>query len=409
MTEKNIPMLESGKDFFVDLGEIEEGVTGEKRAKMRRGLWRAYLVTSSVIFLAVIAVIGIYFIGRAPHHSFADNVAQLILNVKFANVKSDEPIIETDTPDENSPESEGIPDIPSGATDSETEPPTEDEPHDFYDSLYTFDHSLVPEGHKAIIPMDLSLSSYGVTYINNFTGYSPDTEGLLRASLGGSEFLPLSVNTAPLVLIIHTHGREGFCDEGAISYVDNGGDIARSEDGEGSVSLLGALMAERLNEKGISTIHAEDIHDISYKDSYKRSAETVAKYLQKYPSIKLVIDVHRDSIMTSSGDLVRPVTLVNGMETAQVMCVVGSDWGGDECKNWQNNLSLALKIREKLNAKYNNLCRPTSLRSTTYNQEMSSYSLLVEIGACGNSYTEAARATELVADSLAEIIKNIPK
>ena len=120
-----------------------------------------------------------------------------------------------------------------------------------------------------------------------------------------------------------------------------------------------------------------------------------------------MIDLHRDSVVKSTGELVRPVTAVDGEAVAQVMCVVGSDWGGQENPNWQGNLSLALKLREELNQKYQNLCRPAYLRASTYNQELAPYSLLLEVGASGNSLAEAKRSASLIADALAKFIPEL--
>lgn len=274
-------------------------------------------------------------------------------------------------------------------------------------SIYDFDYSKVPEGETPIIPMDLSLSSEGSTYIYNSTGYSPDLKALLASDLSkNSNPLYISNTQAPLVLILHTHGTEAYSKDGAISYLDNGGEIARSENTSQNVVAVGAVMSEILNQNGIPTLHCTLMHDqLQYKDSYSRAEATIKQYLEKYPSIKLVIDLHRDAVIKSSGELVRPVSTVDSKPTAQVMCVVGSDWGGDDCPSWQNNLSLALRLRDSLNSKYGNLCRPTYLRSSTYNQELAPYSLLLEVGACGNSLEEAQRAAELVAIELIPLIK----
>ena len=287
-----------------------------------------------------------------------------------------------------------------------TEPlPEEREPMTL-EALYSFDLSAVPEGQKAIIPMDLSLYSNGVTYINNQTGYTPDTELLLKRELNTDVSLEsLGASDCPQVLIIHTHGTEAFLEDGAISYLDDGGELARSEDKTKNVVALGEQMANILNEKGIMTVHCSFMHDsVGYRNSYARAEQTIKEYLENYPTIKLVIDLHRDGVVRSTGELVRPVTLVDGEAAAQVMCVVGSDFGGEEYPSWQNNLSLALKLRNELNGEYVNLCRPTELRSNTYNQEFSKYSLLLEIGSCANSFEEAIRTTELVAKALVNII-----
>lgn len=275
-------------------------------------------------------------------------------------------------------------------------------------SIYDFDYSKVPEGETPIIPMDLSLSSGDKTYIYNSTGYSPDTKALLTSSFKGISNAPIYIadTKAPLVLIVHTHGTEAYSKNGAISYLDNGSEIARSENISQNVVSVGAVMADILNKNGIPTLHCTIMHDkIQYKDSYARAEATIKEYLAKYPSIKLVIDLHRDSVVKSSGELVRPVTLVNSEPTAQVMCVVGSDWNGEACPSWQNNLALALKLRDALNTKYQNLCRPSYLRSSTYNQELAPFSLLLEIGASGNSLEEAKRAAALVAAELIPLIK----
>ncbi len=277
------------------------------------------------------------------------------------------------------------------------------------DSIYDFDYSAVPSGHTPIIPRDLSLTSYGLTYIHNSTGLMPNTEQLLNMKF--EDRIPLeylSASSSPTVLIIHTHGTEGYSAKGAISYLDDGGDIARSTDTEKNVVAVGEALKEALRKKGINSIHCEVMHDEEgYRDAYARSVETVRSYLERYPTIKLVIDLHRDAVISSGGELVRPVTVVEGKAAAQVMCVVGSNWGGEKNENWEANLSLALKLRRELNDGGTNLCRPVYLKSSTYNQELAPYSLLLEIGASGNSLDEAMATAELVADALGKLVKEI--
>ena len=272
--------------------------------------------------------------------------------------------------------------------------------------LYAYDYSLVPYGEIPIVPMDLSLTSYGAKYIHNDTGLSPDTEALLARDLGqknSPEYL--STSSSPKVLIVHTHGTEAYSDDGAISYTEGEGELFRTDDPEKSVVSVGAVIADYLNKQGIPTVHCTILHDkVQYKDSYARAEETIRQYIEKYPSIRLVIDVHRDSIVRASGEVVRPVSLIEGQAAAQLMYIVGSDWGGDENPNWSGNLALALQLREKLNSRHENLCRPVYLRSHTYNQELSPYSLLIEVGSTGNSLVEAQRSAYALAQALAEMV-----
>ncbi len=274
--------------------------------------------------------------------------------------------------------------------------------------LYDFDYSKVPTGCTPIIPMDLSLSSYGSEYINNSTGYSPDIAALIKKKLkDDNSYELLAATSAPEVLIIHTHGTEGYSKDGATYCEGNYSDM-RTTDTTQNVVAVGRTVAEILNENGISTLHCTVMHDsLQYKDSYARAEETVRRYMEEFPSIKLVIDIHRDSIIKSSGEIVRPVAELNGEAAAQLMCVVGSDWAGDTHPNWQNDLSLALKLREKLNDECENICRPVYLKPNTYNQELAPFSLLIEVGAEGNSLIEAQRSAKLLAKTLASLFDEI--
>jgi stage II sporulation protein P len=138
----------------------------------------------------------------------------------------------------------------------------------------------------------------------------------------------------------------------------------------------------------------------SYRESYSRSSESIQKYLEEYPSIKYVFDLHRDSLMRSTGELISAVTSINGSDCAQIMPVVGSGYSG-----WESNMTFALKLREKLNGEFINMCRPACLRASTYNQNMAAVSVLLEIGTSGNTLSEAKNAAILTAKAIADIIK----
>ena len=253
----------------------------------------------------------------------------------------------------------------------------------------------IPENGFPILPMDMSLLSYGKYYIYNDTELSPNV-----SALASKELTDYYRNDAPLVLVIHTHGTESYMPEGAKYYQDDG-EIARSQNTEENMIAVGKEFVRVLEENGIPTLHCTIMHDKeSYRDSYSRSAESIKKYLAEYPSIKYVFDLHRDSLMRSTGELISAVTSINGENCAQVMPVVGSGFSG-----WESNMTFALKLREGLNNEFINLCRPTCLRASTYNQNMSAISVLIEIGTSGNTLPEAKKAAILTARTIAEIIK----
>ncbi|MBQ8208521.1 MAG: stage II sporulation protein P [Clostridia bacterium] len=257
-----------------------------------------------------------------------------------------------------------------------------------------------------IIEMDLSQNRLGEYYIGNETGYDPDIKELLKSEDSIPVFAEAD-SDLPIVLIIHTHGTESYMEEGKSYYADDGSDISRTEDTDKNVVHIGSLMADILNSEGINTLHCEIMHDKdSYQDSYTRAAETIREYLAKYPSIKYVFDVHRDAILKSDGSLVSAVTEIDGESVAQVMTVVGSNYKGANFPDWEKHLSLALKLKSKLDESYESLSRPVYLRGAAYNQQYTPGSLLLEIGTSGNTLAEAERAGEIVAKALAELIKS---
>ncbi len=393
-----------------------EDFANERRQHRRTVYKRWYAIYLSTVILTalMITLLLVFGMGSGNRHlhesltewSFAKNAASFFADLDFPVWKASD----KNTDFENPPAADGddFADTPDGSNGDNTDTePTDTDVSAGVRDLYYFDYSAVPEGHVAIVPMDISLTQYGESYINNSSGYTPDVQALLNKNLSGSGYVPLSAEIGPKVLIIHTHATEGYCPDGAIS-VPEGEDDARSTDTEKNMIAVGRVLADTLTENGVSVAHCTVMHDsVQYKDSYARAEETIKKYLEEYPTIKLVIDLHRDSIFKSGGELVRPVAELDGKAAAQLMCVVGTPWEGDTYPNWQNNLSLALKLRRLLNAECENICRPTYLKSHTYNQEIAPYSLLVEVGASGNSLPEAERSAELLGEKIAELLKMI--
>ncbi len=261
-----------------------------------------------------------------------------------------------------------------------------------------------------IVEIDLSQKALGIEYITNETGYNPNISALLMLDSEIEVYNPKDLSDtekkAPIVLIIHTHGTEAYSEDGSDVFRYYGGDFGRTTDTSKNIVAVGRVMAEVLNEEGISTIHCEIMHDEgAYQTAYTKAAETIKEYLEKYPSIKYVFDIHRDAVIKSDGTVMKPITEINGEKVAQIMSVVGSDYKGGYFPDWEKHLSVALKLREKLNAEQKSLCRPVYLRGATYNEQYSEGGLLIEIGSIGNTLDEAKRAGVITAKMLAEIIK----
>ena len=69
------------------------------------------------------------------------------------------------------------------------------------------------------------------------------------------------------------------------------------------------------------------------------------------------------------------------------------------------NLRLGTAIQEEALRDYPTLMRPLLLRNSRYNQHATTGSLLVEVGAAGNSPEEAALSARLFAESMSNILE----
>ena len=259
----------------------------------------------------------------------------------------------------------------------------------------------IPEGAVIVRGADLSYLSLGEQYYLNETDYAPGIEALLARELD----LSVAATGEPLVLIVHTHTVEAYLPK-ETSYIEGSVSAATySEDAERNMLAVGRVLADQLNENGIPTIQCTRTHTgdgMSLQGAYAREAESVREYLRLYPSIRLVIDLHRDAVMNAEGEYVRTeAPQEDGF--AQVMAVVGSDANGTPC-NWEGNLALALQLRRALNTGDSGLARPVYLRKSSFNQELAEYSLLLEIGTGANTVEEAKRTAQRVGDALSKLI-----
>lgn len=248
----------------------------------------------------------------------------------------------------------------------------------------------VPETEPEQPPLFLAEEAALVELTYNCS-YRPELETLLTRPLDWS----LTDGEGPAVLILHTHGTEAYtCEEGT-SYESSG--AYRTLDEDYNMLCLGRLVARRLEEAGIGVIHDRDLHDYpDYNSSYTNAAASTEALLEKYPSIRLVLDLHRDAADTAYGQMVTECS-IGSERAAQLMIVVGTDDGGRTHPDWEENLSLALKLQILLERENPGICRPMNLTYNRYNQHLGDRALLIEIGAAGNTLREAELAAEALA------------
>jgi len=259
----------------------------------------------------------------------------------------------------------------------------------------------IPEEYQApIIEETMSgqaktgFPSYGAALIKNSTALS-DEEVL--AIMKEEHQLPISTE-GPQVLIYHTHATESY--EPYDSDVYDTRHTWRSIEETENMIAVGKVIANAIEAHGIEVIHDHTLHDYpSYNGSYERSAVTIEAYLEQYPSICVALDIHRDAIQRED-TLVKPVAVINGTKTAQLMLIAGYDDGSLGIPYWKDNLRFGARLQHEMESRYPGLCRPLFFTGRKYNQHLTNASLLFEIGSHGNTLEEALACGQMAGDAI---------
>ncbi len=265
----------------------------------------------------------------------------------------------------------------------------------------TFGSVIIKDGTDyegdAIFVSSVNLARYTKSqkpsiFVINQTKYTINTDQCLASAVSAGSIYA----EGPTVLIYHTHGTESYA--AGDTYEEN--DSFRSEIVTENVVAVGDAFAEELREFGVNVIHDTEMYDIdSYSNSYVNSKRAVKAWLSAYPSIRYVIDIHRDSV-TLSDKQVKLISETDGEKVAQVMTVIGTDESGSDHTGWLKNFTAASHLQSAMNELYPTLARPIYLRTASFNQELSAGAMLIEIGSCGNTVKEAKAAARLAAKAM---------
>lgn len=236
--------------------------------------------------------------------------------------------------------------------------------------------------------------------VKNSSSYTPDIGGLL------SEPLDFSIDSShrAQVLIVHTHTCESYMSDDSSYYYESF--YPRTTDNSKNVVAVGDAITDTLKKNGIGTVHATTQHDLTYDGSYARSWDTIMSMTEKYPDIKVVLDIHRDSMTADDLTKIKPTFTYNGKKCAQIMIMAGHDDGSGDFPTWRENLKFALKLQQTAESMYKGMTRPLYLGDFTYNMNVNSGSLLIEVGTDANTLDEAVRTGEMLANVLTQVLQN---
>ena len=236
--------------------------------------------------------------------------------------------------------------------------------------------------------------------VRNVTSLPNST--LLEESRLAPDF-KIEKNGEPQVLIMHTHATESY-EPYERDFYDSSFN-SRTTDPNMNMAAVGDAIAEQLEAAGIAVLHDTTMHDYpSYNDSYDRSRVTVQNILEENPSIKIVLDIHRDAIERQNGERIAPVAEIDGKNAAQVMIISGCDDGSMNMPNYLKNFRFASLLQQQLESDYQGLTRPILFDYRKYNQDLTTGSILIEVGGHANSVDQAVYSGELIGKSLAKAL-----
>ncbi len=242
---------------------------------------------------------------------------------------------------------------------------------------------------------DIEVISTTIRYYNDPLINSTDLDVDGKALMAMAPAIELSPGEYQ-VLIMHTHATEAYTPAGDDRYEATAD--YRTTDTDHSVVRVGRALAEALEGYGLGVLHDETLYDYpDYNSAYANAAAGIEAWLTRYPSIGMVIDLHRDAF----GDEKAIYKTVSdaGEHAAQIMLVMGSNVNLYH-PNWRDNLALAMSLQGLVTEQYPDLMRPTTLVESRYNQQLTSGSMIMEVGSSGNTMAEAIEAVELFAGAV---------
>lgn len=250
------------------------------------------------------------------------------------------------------------------------------------------------------VGLQLTAEDADLVQLHDLVDYEPDVEQLLLSPLDWD-----LTGDAPKILILHTHGTESYTQQPGEIYEEDSD--YRTFNSSYNMLSIGEELTQVLTAGGISVLHDRTLHDYpSYSGSYDHARETIWAYLDAFPTITMVIDLHRDALDFEQDPQLTTLASVGGNRSAQLMLVAGTDHNVPY-SGWQENLAMGVKLTAVLEKMYPGITRPIQLRPQRFNLDMTPGSLLVEVGANGNTHSEAVTAVRALGAAILAMAQGV--
>ncbi|MEG1996699.1 MAG: stage II sporulation protein P [Oscillospiraceae bacterium] len=357
------------------------------------------LIICPIVYFSMSATLPLLSVALSGIAGLSTSVALFDTNIPFLNkVQSNNTY---DPEEESSSETINSPEYVMQDKPTDAQSVTQQDPP----STVSTQNIPKPENAGTVKPVFYSVEESNIylpvannTFLKNCTTVSRDS---ILGTLKQKPTFKISANKSPEVLIMHTHATEAY-QPLCLDWFDRSYN-SRTTDNTKNTVRVGDEIQKQLELAGIGVIHNATQHDYpSYTGAYERSCATVKDILSKNPSIKVVLDVHRDAIQPNNNTLIAPTAQINGKSAAQVMIISGCDNGKMNMPKYMENLKLSSLLQSQMGADYPGLSRPILFDYRKYNQDLTTGSILLEMGGHGNSLEQAIYSGELVGKALAK-------
>ncbi len=190
------------------------------------------------------------------------------------------------------------------------------------------------------------------------------------------------------IIIYHSHPQESY--------------LLSSKTSKNNIREVGNSLKEELEKKSINVIHINEnsIYNNS-TNAYKVSKKNVENTIEKLNiSPDIIIDIHRDEYYENESD---NWVIIENEKCAQLMFVVSTNH-----ENWFDNLKWAVSIQQKADKLYPGLFKPILIadpKRGTYNQEITKYATIIEVGNNKNTLKESQNSMKYLANVIESVIK----
>lgn len=234
-----------------------------------------------------------------------------------------------------------------------------------------------------------------VSLLTNIFYLKPNKISEQMAYVNNPKIDTSKVEKEPEVFLYNTHQGETYEGKSLNNYNITPG-----------VMMASYLLQKKLLESNVKALVMDEniieymnINNMNHAKSYEASRIFLKEALNANNHLKLVIDIHRDSVPKEKSTII-----INNKACAKILFVIG-----EEYQTYNQNLEMTKKLNGKIGEKYPELSRGIMTKggrgnNGVYNQDLNPIITLLELGSEENNIDEVINTIELIAPIIGEYV-----